>query len=241
VEHFSIIFEPRLPANERAAMLVEASGITDYLDRAIEDRRRKPRDDFITTLTIRDKADGGMSTPEIRGNLMHFLFAGSETTTNLLCHMAVVFAENPKARERVTQDASLIDACVEELLRFEAPIKMISRKLTSDTTLAGQTMRRGDLVALVLASANHDGDRFTDPDVFDLDRRDNLHLSFGVGPHFCIGAPLARLEARVALSLLTTEFNDLQLRPDGDRERKPDDMLRGYRRLPAAATPIGAG
>lgn len=235
-DRLALIFEPRLSDPERFGMLVEVSGLAALLDELIDQRRAEPQEDFISLLVSRDRESGGMSPEEVRGNLLHFLVAGNETTTNLLCHMAVVLDSHPEVADRVRADSGLVPAWVEETLRLEAPIVSTLRRLAEDTEIGGRSLRAGDLVRIVLASANHDERRFSRPDEFDLDRPDNQHLSLGVGPHFCIGAPLARLEAAVAGELLTSEFSDLRLIPGGTRERKPDDILRGYLRLDAAAT-----
>ena len=238
-DRFSVIFEPFLAEDARRDMLLGSVALCDYLDELIVARRREPQDDFVSMLASRPEADGGMTVPEIRGNLLHLLVAGNETTTNLLGHLMVVLSEQPGMRQRIGADAELAGPCVEEALRYEAPIQIITRKLTRELTLQGQDIPAGALIALVVGSANRDQTRFEDPDTFDLDRPNNQHMSLGAGSHFCLGAPLARLEGRVAVEMLTTDFADLVV---DDTAPPPvwkwDQLLRGYTYLGVRSTRV---
>jgi cytochrome P450 len=237
-DRFSVVFEHFLPETDRAEMLVGTVALCDYLDDLIRARRKDPQDDFISLLASRDENDGGMTLEEIRGNLMHLLVAGNETTTNLLGHLIVALSEHPEVRARIQRDSDLIKPCVEEALRYEAPIQIVGRKLTRDVTMHGCDMPAGALIALVVGSANRDERRFDNPDVFDIDRPNNQHLSLGAGAHFCLGAPLARLEGAVTTRLLTTEFADLVTDPTGPPPVwKKDQLLRGYSHLRVTSSP----
>ncbi|MHA3020618.1 cytochrome P450 [Mycobacterium sp. BMJ-28] len=230
-DRFSVIFEPALEGQARSDMLHDVIPFADCLDRLIHERRAEPQDDLISRLVAVPEENGGMSHEEVLGNLMHLVVAGNETTTNLLEHMIVHLTRLPELRAQMADNPDLITAFVEETLRFEAPIQIIGRKTKEEVTIGGQTIPAGVVVALGIGSANRDQERFPHPDVFDPHRLDKAHLSFAVGPHFCIGAPLARLEAVVALEMLTGEFNDLVLDPGVVPEWKTDLILRGFTRL----------
>jgi cytochrome P450 len=238
VDLFSVIFEPLLPDDARHTMLVDAGKpLADYLDGLIEKRRKNPGDDFISMIASVSENGGGMTVDELRGNLMHLLIAGNETTTNLLGHLMVVLSRHPQVRHRIASDHQLVAPCVEETLRWEAPIQLIIRHPVEDVQIAGQDIPKGALIGLVIASANHDEQRFPGPDVWDIDRPNSKeHLSFANGPHFCIGAPLARLEGAVAVEMLTTEFRDLVVENETEATWKPDNLLRGYNYLPVKAS-----
>jgi cytochrome P450 len=240
-DRFSVIFEPFLGDGERRDMLVHSAALGEYLDEIIESRRENPRDDVISILVSHGEPDGGMTAEELRGNLMHLLVAGNETTTNLLGHAMVALSRLPDVRARVRADAALAGPFVEEALRFEAPIQLVGRKLTRDLELHGQQMPAGALIALVVASANRDEERFDEPDTFNIDRQANQHLSLGAGPHFCLGAPLARLEGAVAVEMLTQDFNDLVIDDTAPPPTwKDDQLLRGYTHLHVRSDPVAA-
>lgn len=235
VERFSAIFEPMAPP-EREAMLIASAPLVDYLDELIAQRWAQPADDFVSHLLSVPPSGGGMSLEEVRGNLMHFLMAGNETTTNLLGHLMVLISQFPRLRAELTGDPAKQSAFIEETLRYEAPITLVARKTTTEVTLGGHTVPEGAMLGLLLGSANRDECKFSDPDVFDPARPDKAHLSFAGGPHFCIGAALARLEAAVALELLTGEFADLTVDTTTPMQFKPDLLSRGYSHLQVHTT-----
>lgn len=234
-DRFAVVFEPLLTDPQRTEILINTVPMVDYLFELIDTRRRQPGDDFVSLLLAIGPEDGGMTNVELCANLMHLLVAGNETTTNLLEHMIVQLTRFPQMRADIKGDPEKIKAFMEETLRYEAPIQIIARKTTAEVTLYGQQISPGSLVAFVLGSGNRDEARFPDPDIFDPTRADKAHLSFASGAHFCIGAPLARLQGTLALEMLTTEFDDLIVDPDGEPQWKPDMLLRGYRHLPARA------
>ena len=229
-DRFSTVFEPPLDGPERSAMLHDVVPFVDYLDRLITERRRNPQDDFISQLAAVGEGDG-MTHEELHGNLMHLTVAGNETTTNLLQHMIVQLTRDPDVRAQMADDPDLIRSFMEETLRYEAPIQILGRKTAEEVTIGEHTIPAGAVVGLGVGSANRDEERFPQPDVFDPRRTENAHLSLAVGPHFCIGAPLARLEGTVALEMLTGEFKDLIVDTDVAPQWKPDMLLRGYTKL----------
>lgn len=231
-DRFRVVFEPELDGDERAAMLLDVAPLVAYLDELIVRRRTTPQDDYLSALAGIKEEDGGMTTDELRGNLMHLLLAGNETTTNLLSHMFVQLSRTPDMRDDIAADPDYASAFVEEALRFEAPLQLIGRKTTADVEVGGVTIPAGSMVGLGIGSANRDPKRFDRPDEFDPTREDKAHLSFASGAHFCIGAPLARLEGAVAAEMLAGEFSDLRV-ADATPEWKPDLISRGYLQLPA--------
>jgi len=175
----------------------------------IAERRRRPGDDMISLLV--DESDGPVDEREVVSNLGVLLFAGHETTIGLFANGILALLRNPEQRTMLEQDPSLTDNAVEEVLRFDAPAQRIARIVHTSFELQGITLERGDLVWLLLGSANRDEEVYADADVFDIRRHPRQPLAFGKGPHFCIGAPLARLEAQVAFPKLLRELAGYEL------------------------------
>ncbi|GAA1011671.1 MULTISPECIES: cytochrome P450 family protein [Streptomyces] len=203
-----------------------------------------PGEDLISGL-IR-ASDHGEHLTEKEAAAMAFilLFAGFETTVNLIGNGTYALLTHPEQRDRlqaslVRQETDLLETAVEELLRYDGPVEMATwRFATRPLTIGGQEIAPGDPVLVVLAAADRDPERFTDPDVLDLGRRDNQHLGYGHGIHYCLGAPLARLEGRTALATLFSRLPDLQLDAEpGDLRWRGGLIMRGLRTLPVRFTP----
>lgn len=175
--------------------------LQEYLAQLIERRRREPGEDMISLLLGGVAEDGDhLDDAELMALCSLILFAGHETTTNLLCNALVALDRHPAELARLREDPSMVNRAVEEVLRFEGPIKIIIRWVVEDHERDGRPVRAGDRIFLVQQSANRDGGTFTDPDRFDITRPTQpLHVGFGRGIHACLGAQLARIEARVAL------------------------------------------
>ncbi|MGP9020413.1 cytochrome P450 family protein [Streptomyces sp. BR1] len=215
-----------------------------YLLELIHRKRENPGDDLISGL-IR-ASDHGEHLTENEAAAMAFilLFAGFETTVNLIGNGMYALLRNPDQRERLQAslaagESDLLDTGVEELLRYDGPVELATwRFATSPLRIGGQDIAAGDPVLVVLASADRDPDRFEDPDRLDLGRRDNQHLGYGHGIHYCLGAPLARLEAKAALATLLRRLPDLQLGADpADLRWRGGLIMRGLRTLPVEFTP----
>jgi cytochrome P450 len=173
-----------------------------YLRGVIEDRRRQPREDMVSDL-IAARIDGEvLSDAELLGFLFLLLVAGLETTVHLLGHSAMVLSERPEVLARLRADRSQIPTFIEEVLRYEPPAQTLLRITTADTELGGTRLPTGSYVMLMLGAAARDEAQFPDAGRFDMDRPGPQTIPFGHGIHFCLGAPLARLEARVALEAL---------------------------------------
>lgn len=194
--------------------------LSAYLRRVFEERRREPRQDLISALVSVEEHGDSLTDAELLSLSALILSAGHETTTNLLGNAVVALLRHPRERRRLQDDPSLIGSAVEEFLRYDSPVQLTDRVATEDCEIVGQTVRKGVLVGLVLASANRDPERFADPDRLDLARQDNHHVAFGHGVHFCLGAALARTEAQIAISALLRRF------PDFDGEKDPKEWKR---------------
>jgi cytochrome P450 len=217
---------------ERAALQAEMWG---YLVGVAEERRESPADDLVSVLANvgSDPESGGdqLSEAELAMFLIQLLVAGNETTRNLLSGGLVALAERPDQWAALRADPALVPTAVEELLRWTTPVISFMRTATTKTTVRGVAVAEGDPVLLVYASANRDEEVFG-PDAGELrvDRHPNPHVAFGFGPHFCLGAALARLEARVVLSELLGRFESLRLA--GPVERTPSPVIAGVRHAP---------
>ena len=164
------------------------------------------------------------------------LVAGNETTTNLMGNALLALLEEPEQLARVLSDPALVPPFVEEALRYDGPVQMLFRETTRDVELAGTRIPEGSVVLPIFASANRDGAQFPDPDRFDVDRDTRGHLAFGFGIHFCLGASLARLEARVGFEELFKRVSKLR-RLEPEVEYVDSFLLRGPRRLELSAEP----
>lgn len=211
-----------------------------YLDEQIEARRTasSPPDDLITKLVHAEVDGARLSSREIRTQVRFLVMAGNETTTNLIGNMIYELLRRPGTWERVRADRSLVPHAVEETLRYNSPVQFVPRTCAHATELADTELPAGQRVLVGLGSANRDEAVFDDPEEFSLDRGTDVpHLSFGLGPHFCVGAALARMEARVALDTLLDRFPDLTLAPGFVYEKAPMMMVRGPQRLDVRFTP----
>jgi cytochrome P450 len=205
----------------------------EYLIGVAEERRLAPADDLVSVLANvgSDPESGGeeLSEAELAMFLIQLLVAGNETTRNLISGGLVALAENPDQWAALRADRSLVPGAVEELLRWTTPVISFMRTATADTTIRGVPVAAGDPVLLVYASANRDEEVFgPDAAALRIDRHPNPHVSFGFGPHFCLGAALARLEGRVVLNQLLDRFETVSL--DGGVERTASPVIAGVRR-----------
>jgi cytochrome P450 len=187
-----------------------------WLGQLIERRRREPRDDLLTRLIQAEESGDRLSNDELFTNSILFLVGGHETTTNLLANGVLTLLTHPDQLELLRADQNLMPTAVEELLRIEPPLQRVWRIATEDVEVEGTIIQRGQPMNLILAAANRDPAEFMNPEAVDITREDNRHLSFGMGIHFCLGAALARLEARVAIGALLRRLPDLAL-ADGAR------------------------
>ncbi|MFI6846140.1 cytochrome P450 [Kitasatospora sp. NBC_00085] len=202
-----------------------------YLNALIEERRKAPGDDMLSQLATGQGPEGRLSGMEVLSTAALLLIAGHETTVNLITNGMLTLLRHPEALERLRADARVAVPLVEELLRYEPPVQMLpSRTPITDIEVAGVTIPKGASLWLMLAAGNRDPERFADPDRFDPDRPDNQHLGLGSGIHSCFGAPLARLEAQLALAGLARRLERPRLVEDPPPYRT-NAVLRGPRHL----------
>ena len=217
--------EPTADALSKAAELYE------YFRSVLESRRSDPGDDMISVL-VHGEVDGAQLTEmELLGFCMTLLVAGNETTRNLLSGGTLALAEHPDQLARLVDDRTLVGSAVEELLRWVTPVAAFGRTATRDTELAGTPIAAGQFLVLLYTSANRDEAVFGDTaDQLDVGRSPNPHVAFGFGEHFCLGASLARLEARVFYEELLDRYSRVELA--GEVERLRSTLMRGIDRLP---------
>ncbi|MFC4943736.1 cytochrome P450 [Pseudonocardia sp. GCM10023141] len=183
--------------------------LTEYLTGLVHDHEQTPADDLLSALIDARDADDALSADEVVSTGVLLLFAGHETTTNLIGNGLLALLRHPEQRALLDADPALAAGAVEEVLRLDGPAKTIARVLAADVELGGRTLRRGDRVFLCPAAANRDPAVFTEPDRFDITRRPGRQLGFGFGLHYCLGAPLARLEATIAIPRVLDRLPDL--------------------------------
>ena len=181
-------------------------------DLSIEERRRNPKEDLITALVRAEEEHQALTAREVLAMCLLLLIAGNETTTNLLGNTVITLLSHPAELAQVRADLSIVPQMIEEILRYLSPVQAIFRLATADTEIAGSTIPAGSRVLILYGSANRDERQFPNPDTFDLARNPQDHLGFGFGIHYCLGAPLARLEASVAMDALLRRFPRIQLR-----------------------------
>ena len=187
-----------------------AAELAEYFSRIIDERRREPRDDLISGLiAARDQADA-LSQDELLATCTLLLVAGNETTTNLIGNGMLALLRHPEERKRLREDPGLAPSAIEELLRFDGPVQATSRVVGEDFDFRGKQFKQGQVVITFLGAANHDPAQFSEPERLDLGREDNRHLGFGQGIHYCLGAPLARVEGQIAITTLLARYPDLE-------------------------------
>jgi hypothetical protein len=204
---------PNKPSEVPASDLAVAE-FRDYLRELIADRRTRPRDDLVSAL-VDAGDDERLTTDELWNLLMTLLFAGHDTTMNLLCNSLYLLLTNPEQLAYLREDMTgRIDATVEECLRYEPPVSGNGRQAAADVEVNGIAFQAGQVIRLMPIAVNRDPIRFQNPDIFDIRRAPNRHVAFGMGIHFCLGAPLARQEARIAIPRLFERIKTISITSD---------------------------
>ena len=211
--------------------------LTRQLRKLVEERRREPRDDLITALVQAEEAGDKLSGDEVVAMIALLLIAGYETTVNLIGSGALALIQNPEQRGILLKEPAVVDSGIEELLRYTSPLDVASQRFArEDMTIGSVNISQGHMVVAMIGSANHDETQFRNPEVLDLTRQPNKHVAFGQGAHFCLGAPLARMEGQIALTTLFRRVPDLRLavEPACLRWRR-SLIVRGLEELPVEA------
>ena len=228
------ILEPMIGERERRIANEASKSLDEYFLSIIKLRRIVPRDDIISALVHVEEEGDRLTEREMLGMLRLLLVAGNETTTNLIGNGMLALLRHPEQLQALRDDPSRIPGAVEELLRYDSPVQGTVRLVLEDCEVNGVPLQRDDNVLLLIGSANRDPQVFDHPDQLDVGRRDNNHVAFGRGIHFCLGAPLARLEGRVAIEVLLERYPSLRLESDRPAFRS-SIVLRGLERLPVRA------
>jgi cytochrome P450 len=225
------LFVPPTPERlERLGSLLREMGA--YFAALADERRRQPCDDLLTGL-VQAEVDGSrLSHEEMLQMLVLLLVAGNETTTTLIGNAVLELLAHPAELARLRADRALLPGAIEEVLRYSSPVQMDPRRATRTLELAGQRIDEGQLAVCWIGSANHDEAVFSEPERFDIGRRDQRHVAFGFGPHYCLGANLARLEAEVAVGMLLARTSSIERLDDGPLPLHPSIVFRGVTRLP---------
>ena len=231
------LYEYRVDRETRVAAERAAAEYVAYVRSLIAYRRRQPGDDLLSGLIgIRDSDGSRLSEDELVATAVLLQMAGHEASVNVVGNGVLALMQNPDQLARLRADPGLLEPAVEELIRYDSPLQLFERTAKQDAAVAGVTVEAGQKIAALLGAANRDPAVFDAPDRLDVGRVVNPHLGFGAGIHYCLGAPLARVELQVSLATLLARFDRLELA--GEPVRRPEFVLRGLASLPVA---VGAG
>jgi cytochrome P450 len=220
------------PADGMDKRIAAGQWLRGYLHDLIDQRRAQPGDDLMSRLIAVEESGDQLAEDEIVSTCMLLLIAGHETTVNLIANAMLAMLRKPEQWAALAADPQRASAVIEETLRYDPPVHLVVRIAADDMTIGDTDMTKGDSMLLLLAAAQHDAAEFEQPEIFNPDRNTFRHLSFGRGLHYCLGAPLARLEAAVALSAVTSRFPNARLA--GEPVYKPNVTLRGLATLDIA-------
>ncbi|MBX3083987.1 MAG: cytochrome P450 [Anaerolineae bacterium] len=215
-------------------LLPVVQAFIDYLRELFEQRRQQPADDLISALIRAEESGDTLSEDELLAMVFILIVAGHETTVNLIGNGTLALLQNPDQLALLRRDPSLIKSAMEELLRFCGPLETATERYAStDIAIGGEIIPQGEMVLVGLASANRDPRQFENPEVLDITRQNNRHIAFGQGVHYCVGAPLARLETQIAFTTLLRRLPNLALNADSEAIAwRPSFVIRGLERLP---------
>jgi cytochrome P450 len=226
---------------DQAAMdkgMVAGMYLFQYFTDLVEERRRQPREDLLSALLAAESSGDTLTHAELLSTATLLFVAGFETTMNLVGNGTLALLRHPDELARLRADPSLIRSGVEELLRYDGPVHVTARIATSDVEIGGETIRAGEQAVAILGAANRDPEQFPDPDRLDVARTPNRHLAFGGGPHFCLGAALARMEGQIAFETLLRRLPDLELATASPTYRD-HYVIRGVTELRVSFAPTG--
>jgi cytochrome P450 len=213
-----------------------ADEFVTYLRGLAAERRKSPGEDLVSHLVqVRDAEGDTLTEDELVTTCILLLNAGHEATVNVTGNGTLALLRNPAQLQRLRSDRSLLPTAIEELMRYDSPLQLFERTATEDVEIGGVTVAGGQKIAALLGSANHDPAVFDDPETLDVGRAENPHISFGAGIHFCIGAPLARVELQASFGALLDRASSMEL--GGEPVRRPEFVIRGLAELPVVLTP----
>lgn len=229
----AVIASPETP-EEIKEIEKQLSEFITYLQYIVDVKRKDPKEDLVSALILAENEGHKLNAPELYSMIMLLIVAGHETTVNLITNTVLALLENPDQLQLLKNNPNLIDSAIEEGLRYYSPVEVTTARWAAEPfQIHEQIIQKGDMVSISLASANRDETVFENPEVFDITRENNRHIAFGHGSHFCLGAPLARLEAKIAITTLFNRMPELQIK--GNREEmkwQGNYLMRSLEELP---------
>ncbi|MFB5249096.1 cytochrome P450 family protein [Bacillus mycoides] len=212
----------------------QLSEFITYLQYIVDVKRKDPKEDLVSALILAENEGHKLSAPELYSMIMLLIVAGHETTVNLITNTVLALLENPNQLQLLKDNPKLIDSAIEEGLRYYSPVEVTTARWAAEPfQIHEQTIQKGDMIVIALASANRDETVFENPEVFDITRENNRHIAFGHGSHFCLGAPLARLEAKIAITTLLKRMPELQIKGNRqDIKWQGNYLMRSLEELP---------
>ena len=225
----ALAVEPILSGEEIVRVERASDEIIEYFESIIEQRRRQPRDDMLSALLAAEEEGDRLTHDELLGTLMLLLVAGNETTRSLIGNGMLALLKNPDQLQRLRENPDLLESAIDEMLRYDSPVQFIIRVVMEDVEFKGKRFRAGQKVLLLVGASNRDPSVFAEPGAMDIGRQEKSHLSFGRGIHYCLGSPLALLEARVAFANLIERFSSIEL--VSEPEFRDQIVLRGVESL----------
>ncbi len=225
----ALTIEPILTDEQSRRIQQATDEIFEYFEGIIEQRRHEPRDDMMTALINAEEEGDRLTHHELLSTLMLLLVAGNETTRNLIGNGTLALLNNPDQLKKLRDNPDLLDSAINELLRYDSPVQLDGRIVLEEVEIDGNRIHPGQRVLCAIGAANRDPAVFTDPGVLDIGRRENSHIAFGRGIHYCLGSPLAMLEGRIAFSALLDRFPSMKL--IAEPEFREQVVLRGVEEL----------
>ncbi|MGE7886807.1 cytochrome P450 family protein [Bacillus cereus] len=229
----AVIASPETPEEIKETEKQLSEFIT-YLQYLVDMKRKEPKEDLVSALIVAESEGHKLSARELYSMIMLLIVAGHETTVNLITNTVLALLENPNQLQLLKDNPKRIDSAIEEGLRYYSPVEVTTARWAAEPfQIHEQTIQKGDMVVIALASANRDETVFENPEVFDITRENNRHIAFGHGSHFCLGAPLARLEAKIAITTLFNRMPELQIKGDRkDIKWQGNYLMRSLEELP---------
>jgi cytochrome P450 len=229
LDAIGLLADPEIVARGVAAR----RNLTDYFRRLLPERRKHPQADLLSLLIAVEEQGDKLNEGELLAMCLLLFIAGHETTVNLIGNGTLALLEHPDQMAKLRDDPALIASAIEELLRYDSPVQWTARITNADVEIAGRAIPSGSMVIAAIGAANRDPRHFQDPDRLDIVRADNRHVSFGFGIHYCLGAPLARVEGQIALGTLLRRMPDLALQAGATTDWRKSSALRGLQTLRA--------
>jgi cytochrome P450 len=223
----------RIVSETYESAMKSVAELIDYLRELVAQRRKEPKDDLISALVMAEDQGDSFTQEELFSMCVLLIFAGHETTTNLIGNGILAPLNNPSELAKLRQNPSLIVPAIEEIIRYDGPVQTTTRTALEPLEIGGKQIAKGDRISLTLGAANRDPAQFPDPDRMDITRGENRHVGFGFGIHFCLGAALARMESQLAIGAMVERMPELRLE-SADLVWRDNPILRGVNSLPVA-------